>query len=48
VTVLQPSREVPANVLAITGGTGSYKGAKGTLTLQDVTSKITAERFAFR
>jgi hypothetical protein len=37
-----------ANVLAITGGTKSYKGAKGTLTLQDVTSKTTAESFAFR
>ncbi len=36
------------NVLAIVGGTRRFKGAKGTMTLADVTSKATAERFEFR
>jgi hypothetical protein len=37
-----------ANTLAITGGSGSYTAAKGTLTLRDLTSKTTAESFTFR
>jgi hypothetical protein len=35
------------NVLAIVGGTRRFKGAKGTMTLADVTSKASAERFEF-
>ncbi|MEO9175669.1 MAG: hypothetical protein ABI317_09175 [Gaiellales bacterium] len=37
-----------ANTLAITGGTGSYKAAKGKLTLRDLTTKTTAGVFTFR
>ena len=36
------------NVLAIVGGTRRFKGARGTMTLADVTSKASAERFVFR
>jgi hypothetical protein len=37
-----------SNVLAIVGGTRHFKGAKGTMTLADKTSKASVERFAFR
>ena len=36
------------NVLRIVGGTRRFESAKGTMTLADVTSKATAERFEFR